>query len=264
MNEEIESRRVLEVDLRRALAEDELELTYEPLVCLAGGRVLGAEAMPRWQHRQHGTITAPELLALAEEVGLVTELGDWVIREACAQAARWPVPAKVAINVSPLQFARRSIMESVLQALAQSGLSPRRLELELPEAAVLQENSNALAMLHQLRQLGVRIAMDDFGTGYGSLASLRAFPFDTIKIDRTLIGDIDKRDGSRAVVEAILSLGTSLGMTTVAEGVENHEQLAKLRGWRCAQGQGLSARPDARGQRDRVCPDARATRGATA
>ena len=243
MNEEIESRRVLEVDLRRALAEDELELTYEPLVCLAGGRVLGAEAMPRWQHWQHGTITAPELLALAEEVGLVTELGDWVIREACAQAARWPVPAKVAINVSPLQFARRSIMESVLQALAQSGLSPRRLELELPEAAVLQENSNALAMLHQLRQLGVRIAMDDFGTGYGSLASLRAFPFDTIKIDRTLIGDIDKRDGSRAVVEAILSLGTSLGMTTVAEGVENHEQLAKLRSWRCAQGQGYLLGP---------------------
>jgi diguanylate cyclase (GGDEF)-like protein len=243
MSEEIESRRVLEADLRRAISEDELELAYEPLVCLAGGRVLGAEAMPRWQHRRHGMISTAELNALAEEVGLVTDLGDWVLRQACAQAARWPVPAKVAINVSPLQFSRRSIMESTLQALAQSGLSPRRLELELPEAAVLPENSNALAMLHQLRQLGVRIAMDDFGTGYGSLASLRAFPFDIIKIDRALIADIDRRDDSRAVVEAILSLGTSLGMTTVAEGVENHEQLARLRSWRCAQGQGYLLRP---------------------
>jgi diguanylate cyclase (GGDEF)-like protein len=243
MSEEIESRRVLEADLRQALAEDELELIYEPMVCLASGRVLGAEAMPQWQHRVHGTISSAELSVVAEEVGLVTDLGDWVMRQACAQAARWPVPAKVAIKVSPLQFARRSVMESVLQALAQSGLPPRRLELELPEAAVLQENSSTLAMLHQLRQLGVRIAMDDFGTGYGSLASLRAFPFDTIKIDKALIADVDRRDGSRAVVEAIISLGTSLGMTTLAEGVENHEQLAKLRGWRCTQGQGYFLGP---------------------
>lgn len=249
MNEEIESRRELGAELRRALAEDELHLAFQPLVCLVSGRVLGAEAIPAWDHRRHGEVSSAELLAAAEEAGLVADLGDWAIRQACAHAARWPVPAKVAVNVSPLQFARRGIMESVLQALAQSGLSPRRLELELPEAVVLQENSNALAMLHQLRQLGVRIAMDEFGTGYGSLASLRAFPFDTIKIDRALIADIDRKDGSRAVVEAILSLGASLGMTTVAEGVENHEQLARLRASGCVQGQGYLLGPPLDGGR---------------
>jgi len=243
MNDEIETRRTLETDLRRALRDDGLELAYQPLVCLATNRVMGTEAVLRWQHPERGSIAAPQLAALAEEVGLIAEVGDWAMRHACAQAARWPVPVKVAIGVSALQFARRSIMESVLQALAQSGLPPRRLELEIPESVLLQEDRNALAMLHQLRQLGVRIALDDFGTGYCSLANLRAFPFDTIKIDKALVADIDRRDGSRAIVEAVISLGTSLGMTTVAEGVENFEQLNKLRTWRCAQAQGYLLSP---------------------
>jgi diguanylate cyclase (GGDEF)-like protein len=243
MNEQIETRRTLETDLRRALQEEELELHYQPIFCLATERIAGAEVILRWQHRDRGRMSAAELAALAEEAGLIAEMSEWAMRQACAQAARWPAPIKVALNVSALQFARRSIMESVLQALAQSGLPPRRLELEVPESMLLPENRNALAMLHQLRQLGVRIALDEFGTGYCSLANLRAFPFDTIKIDKALIADIDRRDGSRAIVEAVIALGTSLGMATVAEGVEDVEQLGKLRAWRCSQAQGFMLSP---------------------
>ena len=243
MNDEIETRRSLESDLRRALAEDDLDLRYQPLVGLETDAVVGADAVLCWSHPERGSIPAAELAALGEDVGLVAELGDWMLRHACSQAARWRTPIKVAVNVSPLQFSRRSIIESVLQALAQSGLPPGRLELEVPEALLLQENRNALAMLHQLRQLGVGIALDDFGTGYGSLSSLRAFPFDTIKIDKGLVGDIDSRDEPRAIAEAIISLGASLGMTTVAKGVDNFEQLARLRGWRCSQAQGFLLGP---------------------
>jgi EAL domain-containing protein (putative c-di-GMP-specific phosphodiesterase class I) len=159
---------------------------------------------------------------------------------------RWGAAVKVAVNVSPLQFSRRSIMESVLQALAQSGLPPGRLELEVPESLLLQENRNALAMLHQLRQLEVGIALDDFGTGYGSLSSLRAFPFDTIKIDKGLVRDIDSRDEARVIAEAIISLGASLGMTTVGKGVDSFEQLARLRGWHCSEAQGFLLGPPMR------------------
>src|SRR5581483_11742458 len=175
MNDRIEVRRTLEADLRRAIEEEAITLSYQPQICLARGKVMGFEALLRWTHPERGTVTPAELVALAEESGLMSEMGDWALRRACTQAARWSNPVEVAIHLSPLQI-RRDLTEVVLQALAASGLPPSRLELEITEAVLLQDSQNALAALHQLRQLGVRIAMDDFGRGYCSLSYLRSFP----------------------------------------------------------------------------------------
>jgi predicted signal transduction protein with EAL and GGDEF domain len=243
MDEQIQLRRTLEIDLRRALAEEALELVYQPIVCVQSEQVTGFEALLRWDHPERGTIPPAEFIAIAEEVGLIADIGDWALQRACAQAARWPAPISVAINVSALQFTKRNLVESVLHALAQSGLPPDRLELEITETVLLQEGQNTLAMLHQLRQLGIRIAMDDFGTGYCSLTNLRAFPFDKIKVDRAFIREVERSGDSRAIVESVLALGKSLGMTTVAEGIENFEQLAMLRSWGCEQAQGYLLSP---------------------
>lgn len=243
MSEELQSRRNLELDLRTALHEEELELSYQPLVCLKTERVAGFEALLRWHHPERGVVPPDEVIAIAEDMGLIAQIGEWALARACAQAARWPDPIKVAINVSAQQFAKRTLIEGALQALARSGLPPHRLELEVTETILLQGGQSTLAMLHQLRQLGVSVAMDDFGAGYCSLSSLRTFPFEKIKIGKAFIVDIERSEDSRAIVEAVIALGTSLGMTTVAEGIENHEQLSRVRAWGCAQAQGYLLGP---------------------
>lgn len=242
MQEEIEARRNLEVDLRRALSEEALELFYQPIVCLKSQQTKGFEAHLRWHHPERGPIPSDEFFAIAEDSGLMAEIGFWTLQQACAQAARWPAPINVAINVMSLQFLHRNLTESVLQALAQSGLSPHRLELEIAES-LLQDNPNTLAILHQLRQLGVRIAMDGFGAGHCSLSGLRAFPFDNIKIDKTFIADVERSEESRAIAQAVIALGINLGLTTVAEGIEEFEQLNRVRSWGCKYGQGFLLGP---------------------
>jgi predicted signal transduction protein with EAL and GGDEF domain len=242
MNDHMQVRRTLEADLKRALEEEDLALCYEPIVSINERKITSFEALPRWTHPERGTIALAELIALAEESGLMPEIGEWALHRACAQAARWSMPARVAINLSPLQI-KRDLIEVVLQALASSGLPPDRLELEITEAVLLQDSQNTLATLHQLRQLGVRIVMDNFGRGYCSLSYLRNFPFKKIKIDRGLIADMDRSEASRAVVKSIIGLGNSLGVVTVAEGVENFAQLDAMRGFGCAEAQGFYFSP---------------------
>jgi diguanylate cyclase (GGDEF)-like protein len=237
MNNQIQVRRSLEMDLRKAFENDELDVVFQPMVCLATRKVTGFEALLRWTHRERGNVPPEEFIAVAEEIGLISDIGEWALRRACVEAVRWPEPVKLAIDLSPLQI-RRNLIEGVLQALAASGLPPRRLELEITESVLLHDCRNALSMLHQLRQLGVRTAMDDFGTGYGSLSYLRSFPFDKIKIDRAFISDIECTDESKSIVEAIVGLGKNLGMATLAEGIENFEQLKMVQAWGCAQAQG--------------------------
>jgi diguanylate cyclase (GGDEF)-like protein len=242
MNDHVQVRRTMEADLKKALEEELLALSYQPVICLERHTVTGFEALMRWTHPERGRIAPAEFIMMAEEAGLMSEIGDWALRRACAQAARWPAPVKVAINLSPLQI-KRDLVEVVLQALASSGLPPARLELEITEAVLMQDSQNTLATLHQLRQLGVRIALDNFGRGYCSLSYLRSFPFHKIKIDRAFIADMDRRDESRALVEAIVGLGNSLHMITVAEGVENYAQLELVRGFGCAEAQGYYFSP---------------------
>jgi EAL domain-containing protein (putative c-di-GMP-specific phosphodiesterase class I) len=196
------------------------------------------EALLRWTQAERGAVPPSEFIPLAEEMGLIVPLGEWVLREACKEAARWPDPIKVAVNLSPVQFRNRGLVATVTQALAAARLSPRRLELEITEAVLLQNDEMTVAMLHQLRQLGVRISMDDFGTGYSSLSYLRSFPFDKIKIDRSFIKDIDRNRDSAVIIKAIAGLGSSLGIETTAEGVETEEQLEIVRRAGCTEVQG--------------------------
>jgi diguanylate cyclase (GGDEF)-like protein len=185
MDRRIQARRVLELDLRKAFANGEFDLHYQPLVNLHDDRISGFEALLRWQHPERGMVPPGEVIALAEEIGLIGPLGEWVLRRACTEAVRWPGDLKIAVNLSPAQFRTRSVVQAVLSALAYSGLPPHRLELEITESVLLGETEANLAILHQLREIGARISMDDFGTGYSSLSYLRSFPFDKIKIDRS-------------------------------------------------------------------------------
>jgi diguanylate cyclase (GGDEF)-like protein len=238
MDAHVQVRRQLENDLREAIEKDTLALSFQPAVCLQTRTVTGFESLMRWIHPQRGTIQPADFIALAEEANLVSELGGWALKRACAEAARWSSPRRVSINLSPLQI-KRDLIEVVLHALADSGLPPHRLELEITEAVLMQDSQNTLATLHQLRQLGVGLVMDNFGRGYCSLSYLRSFPFDKIKIDRALIADLDRSATTRALVEAIIGLGNSLGMVTVAEGVENYAQLEMVRGFACNEAQGF-------------------------
>jgi diguanylate cyclase (GGDEF)-like protein len=242
MHEAIQARRSLEFDLRRALGEDALELHYQPTIRLASEQATGFEALLRWNHPERGPIPPGEFLAIAEDIGLAAQIGGWALRQACAQAARWPEPIHVAIDVSSLQFLKRNLTESVLQALAQSGLPPHRLELEIAES-ILHEDANTLSILRQLRQLGVGVTLDGFGSGRCSLTGLRAFPFDKIKIDKAFVADIERSKEARAIVEATIALGSRLNMTTAAEGIEDFDQLALLRSWGCRDGQGFLLGP---------------------
>ncbi|TPQ40716.1 GGDEF domain-containing protein [Bradyrhizobium guangdongense] len=246
MDRQAQRRRDMELDLRRAFANGEFELHYQPLVAIAAGRIAGFESLLRWCHPDKGMISPAEFIPVAEDIGLIVQLGEWVLREACSEAVKWPADIKVAVNLSPAQFRSRNLVQVVISALAQSGLSPKRLELEITESVFLAETDANLATLHQLRGLGVGISMDDFGTGYSSLSYLRSFPFDKIKIDRSFVKDLSDRPDCVAIVRAISGLGRSLNITTTAEGVETEDQLDWLRAEGCNEVQGFlfsAARP---------------------
>ncbi len=239
MDRQAQKRRDMELDLRRAFANGEFELHYQPLVDVATDRISGFESLLRWHHPEKGMISPAEFVPVAEDIGLIVSIGEWVLREACNEAVKWPAEVKVAVNLSPVQFRSRNLVQVVISALAQAGLSPNRLELEITETVFLAETQANLAILHQLRELGVSISMDDFGTGYSSLSYLRSFPFDKIKIDRSFVKDLAKRPDCAAIVRAISGLGRSLNITTTAEGVETIDQLDRLRAEGCNEVQGF-------------------------
>jgi diguanylate cyclase (GGDEF)-like protein/PAS domain S-box-containing protein len=232
------ARLTMEQDLRQTLAHGGFEIHYQPLVNLARNEVCGCEALLRWRHPERGMISPAEFIPVAEDAGLIDELGDWVLRTACAEAATWPGHIHIAVNVSPIQLKCQTLAIRIAGALATSGLRPDRLELEITEAVLIRDDEAALAILHQLRGIGVRIALDDFGTGYSSLSYLRRFPFDKIKIDRCFVSDIDATGGSSSIVRAVVNIATALDMTTVAEGVETEAQRTLLRELGCTEMQG--------------------------
>jgi diguanylate cyclase (GGDEF)-like protein len=239
MDEKMQARRLLEIDLRLALARDEFQVYYQPIVSLHNDQVMGFEALLRWHHPTQGLVSPGDFIPIAEEIGLIAPIGAWVLRTACADAARWPDKIKVAINLSPMQFKSNTLVADVVAALAASGLPAQRLEVEITETVMLQDTITTLDTLTQLSKLGVRISMDDFGTGYSSLSYLRRFPFNKIKIDQCFIRDMSEASESMAVLRAITGLGVSLGMSTTAEGVETLDQLSRLRAEGCNEVQGF-------------------------
>ncbi len=239
LNQRAQERRQLESDLRLALERGELELHYQPLFDLEQNRICSFEALLRWNHPKRGLISPAEFIPIAEDTGLIVPIGAWVVREACNQAAQWPEPVRVAVNVSPVQFHRGALHETILRALATSGLAPDRLEVEITESVFLEGSETTLKLLHTLRGLGVRIALDDFGTGYSSLSYLQSFPFDKLKIDRSFIHNLLTREGASAIVRAITELAHALNIETTAEGVEETAQLMELRAHGCSSVQGF-------------------------
>ena len=246
------ARHALEADLRAALALQQFELHYQPQVNLATGALVGFEALARWRHPVRGLVPPDEFIPVAEELGLIIDLGAWVLNAACSEAATWPAALTVAVNVSAVQLADRDHLPRLVEsALAASGLPGARLEVEITESALVRQREEALHVLQALHGMGVRVSMDDFGTGYSSLSQLRSFPFDKIKIDRSFVRDLTGAEAGEAgaVVRAIAALGTSLGMTTTAEGVETPEQEALVRAESCTDMQGyLVSRPVPRDQ----------------
>jgi diguanylate cyclase (GGDEF)-like protein len=238
MDARVQARRLLELDLRAALRRDEFEVYYQPIRDLTTDEVVVFEALVRWNHPQRGLIAPTNFIPLAEETGLIAQLGDYVLRRACADAAGWSQKVGVAVNLSPVQFRNPNLVSSVMTALQMGGLPSHRLELEITESVLLQNSGATLAILHELRANGVRISLDDFGTGYSSLSYLRSFPFDKIKIDRSFVTELATRNDSMAIVRAVTGLGKSLGITTTAEGVETNAQLELLRREGCTQAQG--------------------------
>ncbi|WP_027554957.1 EAL domain-containing protein [Bradyrhizobium sp. Cp5.3] len=231
-------RRQLELDLRQALARGEFEVHYQPLVDLAANVVTGCEALLRWRHPERGMVSPAEFIPVAEDTGLIGEIGEWVLKQACLEAAGWPGQIHVAVNVSPVQFRSKTLALKVAAALAESGLAPERLELEITETVLIRDDEEALTILQQLRELGVRIALDDFGTGYSSLSYLHRFPFDKIKIDRSFISDIGEPEDSSPIVQAVVHMAAARHMATTAEGVETEAQREVLRQLGCSQMQG--------------------------
>jgi EAL domain-containing protein (putative c-di-GMP-specific phosphodiesterase class I) len=211
---------------------------YQPIIDVSREKTVAFEALVRWNHPLRGSIPPANFIPLAEETALIVQLGEWVLRKACQEAAGWSEDIDVAVNLSPVQFKNPSLVSSVKSALAASGLAPSRLELEITESVLLQNSEATLATLHELRAYGVRISLDDFGTGYSSLSYLRSFPFDKIKIDRSFVQELASRNDSMAIVRAVTGLGRSLGIVTTAEGVETVEQLDLLRQEGCTQVQG--------------------------
>ncbi len=238
MDEIARERRALEHDLRHAIGRGELYLVFQPLVATAFGSVVGYEALLRWEHPERGDIPPDDFVPVAEEIGAILPIGEWVLREACAVAAGWPDNVSIAVNVSTIQFQVPNLPAIVRDALEQSGLDARRLELEITETAFIRNRQAALKILHEIRAMGVRIAMDDFGTGYSSLSNLKAFPFDKIKIDKSFVSSFNDDDAARSIVRAIVGLGRSFNMPIVAEGVETEEQRQMLLDEGCPQAQG--------------------------
>jgi diguanylate cyclase (GGDEF)-like protein len=244
MSVKMQSRHLLELDLRRALQAGEFSLVYQPQVTLATNELAGMEVLMRWTHPKRGAVSPEEFIPVAEDTGLIAPFGAWVLHEACTEAVRWPDQIRVAVNLSPAQLRDRGFIAKVKRTLAETGLPPRRLELEITERVLMQKDEGVLAMLHQLRSYGIRIALDDFGTGYSSLNYLRSFPFDRIKIDRSFTADTHRSRGGGAIIQAIATLGASLGIETTAEGVETSEQLDAMRRAGCTEVQGfLLSRP---------------------
>jgi len=256
MDQALRERRQLDSDLRRAIADDELSIHYQPMVDLERGCVLGFEALLRWKHRQLGEIGPATFIPLAEESGYIVELGAWVLRKACAEAAQWMPPLKLSVNLSPIQFMQDDLAQEIEAVLAETGLEPSRLDLEITEGLLIKEPERAIAILQRLKNLGVQISMDDFGTGYSSLSYFRTFPFDKVKIDQSFIRDMIANKQARAIVRSVIGLGRGLGMPVVAEGVETAEQLDALRLEGCDQVQGyLISRPSPISYFERVVID---------
>ena len=239
MDLQMQTRRIMERDLRKALPAGEFELYYQPVVNLASNEISGFEALIRWNHPEKGMVSPASFIPLAEEIGFIVPIGEWVIRQACATAAKWPDNLHVAVNISAAQFRNPGLLQVIVGALATSGLQPTRLEIEITETVLLQNRDTTLTVLHQLRALGVRIAMDDFGTGYSSLTYLQCFPFDKIKIDRSFVKDITENTGSLNIVRAVAALANGMGMTATAEGVETSEQLDRITSEGCTEMQGF-------------------------
>jgi diguanylate cyclase (GGDEF)-like protein len=242
MDAKVHERRQLEIDLRHAIAkggrEGGLEVYYQPCLSLKDDRITGCEALVRWRHPERGMVSPAEFIPIAEDTGLINEIGEWVLATACRDAAAWPDDIRLAVNVSPVQFKSGTLALKIMSALANSNLPASRLELEITEAVLIRDDDAALAILHQLRAIGVRIALDDFGTGYSSLSYLHRFPFDKIKIDRCFVSDIAGPDGSASIVQAVVNLAAARRMTTTAEGVETEEQQRLLRTLGCSEMQG--------------------------
>jgi diguanylate cyclase (GGDEF)-like protein len=239
MDLQMQSSRIVELDLRKALPAGEFELYYQPVVNLVSNEISGFEALIRWNHPERGVVSPATFIPLAEEIGFIVPIGEWVIRQACATAAQWPGDLHVAVNISAVQFRSPGLMRVIVGALATSGLHPTRLEIEITETVLLHNKEATLAVLHQLRALGIRIAMDDFGTGYSSLTYLQSFPFDKIKIDRSFVKDITESTGSLNIVRAVAALANGMGMTATAEGVETREQLERITSEGCTEMQGF-------------------------
>jgi diguanylate cyclase (GGDEF)-like protein len=244
MDETARHRRQLANDLRQALARDELSVLYQPQRMLKTNEISGYEALMRWHHPRLGAVSPSEFIPIAEETGEIVRLGEWVLRTACAEAATWARPDKIAVNLSPVQLLQADLPETVTQILIDTGLPPRRLELEITETAIIADKVRALHTLRRIKALGVSVAMDDFGTGYSSLDTLHSFPFDKIKIDKSFLLKAEDNEQARAIIRAVLALGKSLGIPVLAEGVETELQLALLLGEGCDEAQGyLFGRP---------------------
>jgi diguanylate cyclase (GGDEF)-like protein len=243
MDAQVKARRKLEIDLRQAITDCALEVHYQPSVDLQSNNIVGCEALLRWRHPERGLISPAEFIPIAEETGLINQLGEWVLTTACAEAATWPDGIRLAVNVSPIQFRSDTLALRIVAALAASGLPASRLELEITEAVLIRDDEVALAILHQLREIGVRIALDDFGTGYSSLSYLQRFPFDKIKIDRCFVNDIAQPGGSSCIVRAVVNIAAERHMTTTAEGVETQNQRELLRALGCSEMQGYLFSP---------------------
>jgi diguanylate cyclase (GGDEF)-like protein len=239
METSAQARRTLEHDLRKALQNNEFEVLYQPMIDLACNEVCGLEALLRWNHPHRGMVSPAQFIPVAEEVGLIGQIGEWVLHTACAAAVAWPDSVKIAVNLSPAQFRDRKLIDVIKAALAASGLPARRLELEITETVILQESEANLSALRELRELGAGIALDDFGTGYSSLSHLRAFPFTKIKIDRSFVKELGNKPDCAAIVRAVADLGRSLNVPTIAEGVETRAQLEFVRAAGCRQAQGF-------------------------
>jgi EAL domain-containing protein (putative c-di-GMP-specific phosphodiesterase class I) len=239
MTASAQHRRLLELELREALVLGQFETYYQPQFSVKTGHVSGAEALIRWRHPLRGIVGPDEFIPIAEEVGLIVPIGEWIMRQACRDAAQWRDGMRVAVNISAVQFRSNHLAELVVSALAAGGLTPAQLELEITESVLLEETEATLETLHQLRGLGVRVALDDFGTGYSSLSYLRSFPFDKIKIDRSFVREVADSANGAAIVRAIASLGAGLGMEITAEGVETKAQLDLIRAEGCTEAQGF-------------------------
>jgi diguanylate cyclase (GGDEF)-like protein len=243
MDERLTNRHAMERDLRQALAAGQFELHYQPVVHLRTMRITGMEALLRWNHPVRGSVPPGTFIPIAEDAGLITEIGRWVLREACADASHWPNHLKVSVNLSAAQFAQGDIGADISDALAAAGLKPSRLVVEITESLLLNDNKSTLDTLHRLKALGIEIAMDDFGTGYSSLSYLRNYPFDRIKIDRAFVSTATQGEQAAAIIRTIVHLGYSLGMTTVAEGVETEKDLEMVLAAGCSEGQGYLFSP---------------------